>query len=153
MHCPGTGWRRPVGRLISVGHFLQKSHKSSGCECHKISGFFAENDLQLEASYGSLPPCTRYAAFITEFPSYWDAVFWVNSSSEFFLCVGRRTKLTNWVWFVCWGTLTKLTPNMQHLSPRFRSDWDMVFEVIYWTWFCFVCWAIHTNTKYAEPVS
>jgi len=47
-HVTFTGWRTPIGVLIFIGHFPQKSPVTSS--------FFAKTDLQLKTSNGSLPP-------------------------------------------------------------------------------------------------
>ena len=44
-----TGWRRPIGSLVFIGHFPQK--------IPIIHGSFPKRDLQIQASYASLPPC------------------------------------------------------------------------------------------------
>jgi len=48
-----TAWRGVIGCLIFIGHFPQNSPI--------ISGSFAKNDLQVEASYDSTAPCTAQA--------------------------------------------------------------------------------------------
>jgi len=48
-HVTCTGWRRVIGCLIFIGHFPKKNPT--------LSGSLAKPDLQLEASYQSLPPC------------------------------------------------------------------------------------------------
>jgi len=52
-----TGRQRPIGCLIFIGHFLQKSPI--------INGSLAKNDLRLKASYGSSPPCIIRVSYTT----------------------------------------------------------------------------------------
>ena len=60
------GWRRPIGCLIFIGHVPQKSPT--------FGGSFAENDQQIKAFYGSLPPC-RSCSIPINFAELWLFVF------------------------------------------------------------------------------
>jgi len=67
-----TGWQRPIGYLIFTGHFLPKKPR--------ISGSFAENELQLKASCASTSLCTSSMRVKVTHGSGWN---------DFTLCLSR----------------------------------------------------------------
>ena len=77
-----TGWRKPMGCLISVDHCPQKSPI--------ISGSFAKNGLQLRASYGSLPPCIYQSASLPDLHTH--------TPHHLFICITFETCVS---WFEC----------------------------------------------------
>jgi len=119
-----TGWQRHIECLIFTGHFQQKSPT--------ICSSFGKNELQLKASYESMPPCTARSSEYNLTRTTWVTHLYVchELSTSFRYPApqtrnGHRNGNENprWSWQVsCQTAYLKREPNFDHRGFRLHFD-------------------------------
>jgi len=108
-----TGWQRPIGCLIFIGHFPQKSPI--------VSGSLAKNDLQLKASYGSSPPCTCLRIHID--PGWTRPIGCLVLIGHFL----QKSPIIN-------GSFAKMTCKLRHPVGLCHREWLYVYAWVSMSW-------------------